>query len=161
MQNNGLLNNLHSTQKSQTNFDSKNYVFNIIKSLFFSYLLSIIMIIIGAAIFSFTNLNESFIRIFVSVVTMISVTICGFLTCKNIIKGAWIWGSLSGICYVLVLYLMGAFATNNFLINKSLFMLFIVGIFFGIFGGILGINLKPTPQKKQYSKSPYKFQKSL
>ena len=72
---------------------------------------------------------------------IISVVFAGGYVAQRMEKRGWTWG-ITGLLYILILTIIGHFTGSGFVFNKLFISRILLGIFPGIIGGILGINLK-------------------
>jgi putative membrane protein (TIGR04086 family) len=100
----------------------------------------LLLLLVTSVIFAYTNINDGYLDIFVYSIICISVLLNSiFLNKKIKCKGA-IYGSLFGILVMLIMYgIGGIFLGFSFSIAIAIYLA--VGIFAGLLGGAIGVNL--------------------
>lgn len=124
----------------------------IFKGIVISYLITIPTFIIFAIILTYTSFPEKYISSTVMVTTIISVLIAGSTATRNVKNKGWMNGGFVGLVYTIVLYLISSIILKNFLIDKHVITVLIIGIITGAIGGIIGINLKKSIHSRNRSK---------
>ncbi len=122
----------------------------ILKAVLFSYVLTIPMFIIIAAILAFTEFPEKLLFPCVIITTVFS-SFCGGMitTIKNKDRG-WVFGTLTGILYILILYLISGIIYLDFTISRYTVTMIIIGALSGSIGSITGLNAKLKGKKNKY-----------
>lgn len=121
----------------------KNYKLTLLlKGIFLAFLFSLICFFILSIILSFTSASEKIIQPTSYIVIIISVVFAGGYVAQRMEKRGWIHGGITGLLYILILTIIGHFTGSGFVFNKLFISRILLGIFPGIIGGILGINLK-------------------
>jgi len=114
----------------------------IIKSILFSVLLTLILLFIYAVILTYTNIPESTIPIGISIISSISILSCSIICMLKIKNNGIINGGAIGLAYMLILYLLSSSVQTGFSLNIYSIVTIISGIFCGMLGGIIGVNIK-------------------
>ncbi len=111
-----------------------------LKNLLLSIIISLILIIVFSVLMSKTNINDNLLNpIIIGIVTFsLLVSAFNMSRCKKE-KGI-IFGSLLGIAYIVVLYLISSFAMLDFSVSINSLIFIILGILGGAIGGIIGVN---------------------
>jgi putative membrane protein (TIGR04086 family) len=130
-----------SCSNSQTDGNRFNIVF-ILKTVCFSFIVSIFLLIIGALFLTYSNLHDEFIKVMVNLIVVISVMTCGFKISRKSKSQGWLNGSIGGFLYVSVLYLVGSLTQKNFNVSVSSVLTFALGLSCGMLGGMIGVNTK-------------------
>ena len=112
----------------------------IVKSIFFSYLLTLIFILIYSIILTYTNVSENTIPTCIFIIGIISVFIASSFAVIKIKKNGLKNGGIIGLSYVLILYLLSSIYETGFALTKYSIMTIIFYIIFGMIGGIIGVN---------------------
>lgn len=113
-----------------------------IKGMCISMGITLIMILILSMILSFSNIKENVIMPSVIFISSFSILIGGFLVAKRINEKGIIYGSVLGILYMLVLYLISSILNFDFSLNGGSIVMILFGIIGGAIGGVLGVNFK-------------------
>jgi len=115
---------------------------NIFKGVIISYIFTFISFLIFAVLLSTTNISDSYISGVISIVSVLSILIGSASCTKNANSQGLVWGSIIGLIYSIILYLISSVLFVGFSITSSTFYLFILSFLFDAIGGIIGINLK-------------------
>lgn len=120
---------------------SKRTILKSLKFTFLSYIISLVLLAIVAALVVYTNIPESISGTAVSVITLFGAFLSSFLTCRGISSKGWLFGFLTGAFNIAFLFFLGTFLTSEslFTVSKLLFTLY--GGLCGAAGGIIGVNL--------------------
>lgn len=120
----------------------KNPTIELIRSVGLAYLLTLIILVLLASILSLTEFPEGMMNSAVIVATLISIMFAGSIFARHVKTRGWISGSIAGVSYMLILYLVSSTAIGSFRSSQYLIAMVLAGIAAGALGGILGINLK-------------------
>ena len=105
-----------------------------------SFLITIICLFIFSILLTYTNISENTITPTIIIMTGISVLIGSSIGNVKIKKNWIINGAIIGGGYLLILYLISSLLNVEFSLNLKSVIMIIVGIVFGVFGGIMGVN---------------------
>lgn len=112
------------------------------KDLTISIILTLILLFVLSMILSFSNVSENIMGISIIFISSFSILIGAFLASKKIKEKGIIFGSILGLTYMLVLYLISSIINANFALTLNALYMFLGGTIGGAIGGILGVNLK-------------------
>ena len=121
--------------------ENKNLI-SIFKGVVISLVTTFILLIIFAAILTFTNIQENTISPVVIIITAVSLLIGSTIGNRKIEKNGLLNGAMVGLIYILFLYLISRILNGNFSLNLASIIMIIVSIFFGILGGVVAVNKK-------------------
>ena len=121
--------------------ENKNLI-SIFKGVVISLVTTFILLIIFAAILTFTNIQENTISPVVIIITAVSLLIGSTIGNRKIEKNGLLNGAMVGLIYILFLYLISSTLNGNFSLNLASIIMIIVSIFFGILGGVVAVNKK-------------------
>lgn len=113
---------------------------NISKGIVISLIASVIMLLVFAVVLTYTNVSESVETPVIIVVTGISILIGSSIGNAKIKQNGILNGSLIGGGYILLLYIISSLLNWRFSLNLQSVIMIIVGMVFGILGGIIGVN---------------------
>lgn len=119
-----------------------NFLWSFFKSLVVSYIITLVMILIMAIIFTYTPLKEKNIPLFNTVIMIISITVGAIYLTLKIGEKGWLNGGLVGIVYYIILVLLNFILFKNHSIDIYTTSKLIISLATGIIGGMIGINLK-------------------
>lgn len=114
----------------------------ILKGFLFSIITTLIMIFVLSIILSMSNIKDDIIMPTVIFISTFCILMGGFIVGKKTKQKGIIYGSLVGVIYMIVLYLISSIMNSNFLLNANSITMILTGIIGGGVGGILGVNLK-------------------
>lgn len=117
-------------------------VTNIAKGVGISLLMTVILLLIFAALLTYTEISESIINPVIIIVTAISILIGSSIGNIKIKKNGLINGALIGGIYIFTIYLISSILNWNFGLGIQSIIMIIIGMLFGILGGIIGVNKK-------------------
>ena len=113
-----------------------------LKGIVFALLFSLVCFLILSIILSFTNISENIIKPASYIVMIISIVLASGYVAQRVNKKGWIYGGITGLLYILVLTIIGAFTGGGFILDQLFVSRILIGIVAGSIGGILGINLR-------------------
>lgn len=122
--------------------NNSNSIVRILKGSAISILASLVLLIIFAAVLTYTNINENTMPTVIIIVTAFSILIGSQLTTSKIKKNGIINGALVGFIYILFLYLISSIITKNFSLNNYSIIMMTTSVVIGGIGGIIGVNRK-------------------
>ena len=117
-----------------------NFFINLIKGVGIAFISTIILLIIFSAILTFTNINENVINPVIITVTGISILIGSSIANNKIKKNGLLNGALVGAIYILIIYIISSLLNWRFGLNLQSLIMIVVGMIFGMLGGIIGVN---------------------
>ena len=115
---------------------------NILKGAGIALISTVILLLIFSIILTYTNVNENTIAPVIIIVTAISILVGSSIGNIKIKKNGIINGGLIGGTYILTLYIISSILDWKFGLNMQSLIMIVVGIVFGILGGIIGVNKK-------------------
>ncbi len=124
------------------NEETSKKLLRIFKGSVISIVVTIISLIILAAILTYTNLKEDTIKPVIIIISAISILIGSSITTLRMKKNGLISGALIGAIYIMIIYIFSSIMNANFSLNISSIIMLICSILAGMLGGIIGINLK-------------------
>ena len=113
-----------------------------IKNTAVGFVLTISLLFISSVISVFAVLPEAIVSLLVAAVTYISIGVCGFRAARHLGRSGLLSGALSGLIYVIVLYLIGGIAFGDFGISYSSAITMLICVLCGAIGGVIGINTR-------------------
>lgn len=117
-------------------------IFNIAKGVGISLISTLIMLLIFAALLTYTDMNENSIDTVIIIITAISILIGSSISNLKIRKNGLLNGALIGGLYIIFIYMVSSILNWRFSLNIQSIIMITVGIIFGILGGIIGVNKK-------------------
>ncbi len=110
------------------------------KFMMLSYALALVLLCLTAVLFTYTNIKDKYLDIFVFVIVGITNLIGSMLVAKKIKQKGIVVGLIFGLIYFLLIYLLSGISFG-FVINTSVGIYLGVALLTGILGGILGVNI--------------------
>lgn len=120
--------------------NSTSSIVRVLKGSAISMLASIVLLMIFATLLTYTNVNENTMPTVIIIVTALSILIGSQITTSRIRKNGIFNGSLVGIIYIIILYLISSVITKNFSLNSYSIIMIATSIIIGGIGGIIGVN---------------------
>lgn len=117
-------------------------VIQIIKGVGIAFLSTIILLIIFASVLTYTDLSEQMINPVIIIITAISILIGSSIGNSKIKKNGLLNGALIGGIYILLIYLISSILNRKFGLEMQSIIMIVIGMLFGILGGIVGVNKK-------------------
>ncbi len=112
------------------------------KSIGKSLIITVILMLIIAAIITYTSVSDSIMPLITSVIMVISIAYSGLLVATKIRKRGLMHGLITGSIYILLVIFLSWVLANDFSINKFTIIKAIIGVVSGGLGGMIGVNLK-------------------
>ena len=120
----------------------------ILRNIFISYVISILLLMVYAFLLAYTNVPESTIPISTFVISLISVFLCSSLSMISIRENGLVNGAIIGFVYVLIIYLLSSIFSVGFTINGNVLLICFLNVIIGMIGGIIGVNIKEERKLK-------------
>jgi len=111
-----------------------------IKGLVVSCILTFILLAISALIITYSPVSEDISGAFSFICVIVSALIGGSVAAKSAVSRGFLKGAATGVCYVLLLYIIASLVSDKFIVNSHTALLFFIGAVAGAIGGIAGIN---------------------
>jgi len=129
--------------------------FGFIQALLTAFAITLPGLFILAAVLTFTDFPEKYKTAAVLIATISALFAAGFKAGYYNEKNGTVRGALTGLVYMLILYLASSIIFNDFMLNKRSIIMIITGILAGAAGGITGINrrAKPISRSNVFKKS--------
>ena len=121
---------------------NSNSVMRILKGSIIAMAVTIILLIIFAALLTYTNINENTMPTVIIIITALSILIGSQIATLKIKKNGIINGALVGLIYVAFLYILSGVITKNFSLNNYSIIMIATSLLVGGVGGIIGVNRK-------------------
>ena len=115
---------------------------NIAKGVGISLISTCIMLLIFAILLTYTSIEENIMDSVIIIIPAISILIGSSIGNVNIKRNGLINGAIVGGSYILIIYLISSILNWRFSLNVKSIIMIVVGIAFGMLGGIIGVNLK-------------------
>lgn len=119
---------------------SNNSMLKILKGILFSFIITLIGILVFSIILTYSSISETIIPIAIVILTFVSILIGTTIVMRKISKNGMINGGIIGGAYVILLYLISSIINTGFTFNIYTILMIIAGIISGIIGGIIGVN---------------------
>ncbi len=112
------------------------------KDLAISMILTLILLLFLSIVLSTTDVSENIMGASIIFISSVSILFGAFLASKKIKEKGIIFGSILGLSYMILLYLISSILNADFSLTLSVLYMFLGGIVGGAIGGILGVNFK-------------------
>lgn len=114
----------------------------LLKSLGYSYLVTIILILIYNLLLTYTPLKSSSIPLATSIITTVGAVCAGFyMSYKASTKGL-LYGMLAGTLYIFVMLIILFLIQDGLRFESRMIYKVILDVIAGGIGGIIGVNVK-------------------
>lgn len=117
-------------------------IIHIVKGVGISLISTLILLIIFSVLLTFTNIPENVVSPVIIILTAISILFGSSITNMKIKKNGLLNGGIIGGTYMLLIYLISSILNWDFSLNLEALIFIVVGIAFGLLGGIIGVNKK-------------------
>lgn len=115
---------------------------NVAKGVVISLISTCIMLLIFTILLTYTDINENLIDTVIIIITAISILIGSSIGNYKMKKNGLLNGAIIGMGYIITIYLISSILNWKFSLNFKSIIMIIITIFFGILGGIIGVNKK-------------------
>jgi putative membrane protein (TIGR04086 family) len=123
---------------------------SMLKGLLASIIVTVFAFILLALIMANTDFPQRFITPAVVLTTIASVLTAGSVSTRGIHNKGWLNGSVVGLIYMIMLYLVSSLVYNDFSIDKYVITMTAIGVLAGAIGGIVGINTGKKTKPNKY-----------
>ncbi|MBE7034720.1 MAG: TIGR04086 family membrane protein [Ruminococcaceae bacterium] len=110
------------------------------RALLVAILVSVVFLIAGALLLTYTALPESTIPFVALLSLLLGVIASGASFAANINHHGYLNGGIMGLCYGALLYLVSFFVAGRLYLDGYVLIVLLIGLFGGAIGGIIGIN---------------------
>ena len=126
----------------ENEISKKSNYFYVFKGIIISVLISIISLLIYSLILANSNIQENTIFPVVAIITSLSILIGSLISSTKIKNKGIINGGIVGGTYIIIIYILSSILSNNFSLNLYSLIMIAIAILAGMFGGVLGVNIK-------------------
>lgn len=120
----------------------ENTITNIAKGVGIALVTTVVLLFLFATILTYTEISETIINPVIIVITAISILIGSSIGNIKIKKNGLVNGALIGGIYIFTIYLISSILNWKFGLEIQSIIMIVVGMIFGILGGIIGVNKK-------------------
>lgn len=124
-----------------------NGFFSVGKSILSAFGASFLLLLVLALSVTYSDMPESFIAGAVLGITVVSNIFGGFVAAWGAENKGWLHGSIGGLIYMIILYIL-RFSLTGMYNPINVAGMLATGFFAGAFGGILGINISKNRLSK-------------
>lgn len=114
----------------------------IIKNVFWGLFAVGVLLLLCSIIFTYTDFDAKYISIVAKVILYLGATSVGIFSSLKAKSNGWLMGGTSSAIYIVILAIIRLIFCPGKTIDASVLISLVGTIFFGVLGGILGINLK-------------------
>lgn len=109
----------------------------LVKGTIYAYIFSLIMLFLLAFLLHKYDMSKEQVYVGIVITYIISTFISGVITGKNIRKNSWLWGSLSGAIYFIILIAVSFVLKTNSASAKEIITMVALCVGGGTLGGML------------------------
>ncbi len=121
---------------------NNNYGLFLVKSIGFSYIVTLVLFILFAIILTYTNISESIIPVVNSIIMIIAIAFGAIYMTTKICSKGWLNGAIVGILYVVILIIISSIVNKPFKIDVFILLKIVIGFITGTVAGMIGVNIK-------------------
>lgn len=110
-----------------------------------AYGITVPVLLILAAVLAFTDFPEKYTTFAVLIATLTGLLASGYKAGILNQKNGVLKGTLCGLLYMIILYLVSSIIYKDFILNSRAVIMILTGILAGAVGSIIGINRKAKP----------------
>lgn len=121
----------------------RKYFLPIAEGVLRGFILTLILILIYAAIMTFTDISSGVSSVFYMITTLISIMYGTVYSVRKVKKKGWVIGLIISITYMIILYLLYIISgkDSTLIYNQSTLIRLALAAAVGILSGMLGINI--------------------
>ncbi len=123
-------------------------LFSLLKGLLASYIITIPAFMLFALILTNVDFPQKLVTPMVVIITVISVLTAGSVATRGVRSKGWLNGSMVGLVYMIILYLLSSIIFKNFTIDRNVVTMTVIGILTGAIGGIMSVNSRKSTKYK-------------
>ncbi len=112
------------------------------------YGVTLLLLLILAAVMTFTKAGEGLLEPFVTVANLLGIFVAGLWSVRRVTSGGWFIGGITGVICPLILRLIGTIIYEGGYFTPQLLPAVLLGFLSGALGGIVGINMGYKARKK-------------
>lgn len=120
-----------------------------LKGLAVAIVFTVAVFAVAALLIAYTNVSENSIPVISVATETIGACISGYSTAKSLGRKGFLTGLLSGVSYILIIWIIAALAGSGFYFNKHFFSMLALSTLGGAIGGVLGVNLTRKKTNKR------------
>jgi putative membrane protein (TIGR04086 family) len=113
-----------------------------LRSILRAVLFALIIMVVVAALITFTSLSEAMMPMVTSIIMILSIAFSGLLSARQFKNKGFIHGIVTGAIYILLIMFLSWIFIRDFSIDKFNIIKGVIGIVSGGIGGMIGVNLK-------------------
>lgn len=121
--------------------ETKENLIRVIKGSGIALGITILLLFIFAILLTYTNIQENTMIPVVIIITVVSILIGSSLSTLRIKKNGLLNGTLVGVIYILLIYIISSLTGSGFSLNIMSIIMLVSSIIAGMIGGIIGVNL--------------------
>lgn len=112
----------------------------LVKGIFFSIVLTLVLIVIITGICYFGNISEKLLGLMLFLSSAISVFLSSIFMTRSVKHSGLIYGALNGLGYFLIILAASICFAGRFSPSTQCITMFIGSVLAGALGGIMGVN---------------------
>ena len=125
------------------------FLTSFLKGILIAFLFTVVVFLVSAVLLSYTSLPEESIPVISTAVKLIGALISGFIPAKKSGNRGILTGALSGLLYILIIFITASLTTQESVFNMNLLTTALLCVLSGAMGGIFGVNLRPNQTQKK------------
>lgn len=113
-----------------------------LRSIGVSLIITVLVMLIIAAIVTFTSVSESVMPLLTSIIMILSIAFSGLLAASKFKKRGLMHGLITGAIYIFFILFLSWVLVKDFSMDKYVIIKGAFGVISGGIGGMIGVNLK-------------------
>ena len=125
------------------------FVLSFLKAAAIAVVLTLAVFLVFAFILSYTPLSEGSIAYIAYITEILGAAVAGFIPAKRAGTKGLLTGALSGILYILIIWIIASLASDGFFIGRHILTMVAISVAAGAVGGISGVNTGTSVNNKK------------
>lgn len=112
----------------------------VFKGAVIAIIISVLLFLILALVMLYTPLPQEIVGPTAAAISLLCVFLGAYLCAKALGEKGWLWGSVCGLIYYIILYISALSAVKEFNFSIKTLIMIIIGMLTGMLGGIWAVN---------------------
>ena len=122
--------------------DNPNIILQLTKGSFWALSFALLSVLIFAFVIKYTSISNNAIQPINQIIKGLSILIGCFVFGKKIKTKGWLWGSVIGVLFTILAFIVFSILDGSFSFNLNLLYDTVFGAIMGSLAGIIGISLR-------------------
>lgn len=112
----------------------------VLKGILTACVLTFIIFTVYALLLTYTDASMNGVNAVMLTSTAVSCILCGFITGRRVSGKGILWGSLGGLCYILIMLTISISIGDSLSLSPKMIISLALSLCCGALGGVIGIN---------------------